>query len=78
MSPKTIAQREAQGVYEVIYDNTNLKNLQDTIGMVRSLWCLKITLMSVLQVMHHIAKDLDDKNAVDVDGNNVLDEDGNQ
>ena len=27
LSPETtIAQREAQGVYEVIYDNTNLKN----------------------------------------------------
>ena len=77
LSPETtIAQREAQGVYEVIYDNTNLKNSRYYWNGAESMVFANNAVTA--SYAPATAKDLDDKNAVDVDGNNVLDEDGNQ
>jgi len=77
LSPETtIAQREAQGVYEVIYDNTNLKNPRYYWNGAESMVFANNAVTA--SYAPATAKDLDDKNAVDNDGNNVLDEDGNQ
>ena len=77
LSPETtIAQREAQGVYEVIYDNTNLKNSRYYWNGAESMVFANNAVTA--SYAPATAKDLDDKNAVDADGNNVLDEDGNQ
>ena len=77
LSPETtIAQREAQGVYEVIYDNTNLKSSRYYWNGAESMVFANNTVTA--SYAPATAKDLDDKNAVDNDGNNVLDEDGNQ
>ena len=72
----TVAQREAQGVYEVIYDNTNLKNPRYYWNGAESMVFANNAVTA--SYAPATAKDLDDKNAVDQDGNNVLDEDGNQ
>ena len=77
LSPETtVAQREAQGVYEVIYDNTNLKNSRYYWNGAESMVFANNAVTA--SYAPATAKDLDDKNAVDVDGNNVLDADGNQ
>jgi len=77
LSPETtIAQREAQGVYEVIYDNTNLKNSRYYWNGAESMVFANNAVTA--SYAPATAKDLDDKNAVDADGNNVLDENGNQ
>ena len=77
LSPETtVAQREAQGVYEVIYDNTNLKSSRYYWNGAESMVFANNAVTA--SYAPATAKDLDDKNAVDVDGNNVLDEDGNQ
>ena len=77
LSPETtVAQREAQGVYEVIYDNTNLKNPRYYWNGAESMVFENNAVTA--SYAPATAKDLDDKNAVDVDGNNILDEDGNQ
>ena len=77
LSPETtIAQREAQGVYEVIYDNTNLKNPRYYWNGAESMVFANNAVTA--SYAPATAKDLDDKNAVDNDGNNILDEDGNQ
>ena len=77
LSPETtIAQREAQGVYEVIYDNTNLKNPRYYWNGAESMVFANNAVTA--SYAPATAKDLDDKNAVDKDGNNILDEDGNQ
>ena len=77
LSPETtIAQREAQGVYEVIYDNTNLKNSRYYWNGAESMVFANNAVTA--SYAPATAKDLDDKDAVDNDGNNVLDEDGNQ
>ena len=77
LSPETtIAQREAQGVYEVIYDNTNLKNSRYYWNGAESMVFANNAVTA--SYAPATAKDLDDKNAVDIDGNNILDEDGNQ
>ena len=77
LSPETtVAQREAQGVYEVIYDNTNLKNPRYYWNGAESMVFANNAVTA--SYAPATAKDLDDKNAVDVDGNNILDEDGNQ
>ena len=77
LSPETtVAQREAQGVYEVIYDNTNLKNPRYYWNGAESMVFENNAVTA--SYAPATAKDLDDKNAVDIDGNNVLDEDGNQ
>jgi hypothetical protein len=77
LSPETtIAQREAQGVYEVIYDNTNLKNPRYYWNGAESMVFENNAVTA--SYAPATAKDLDDKNAVDIDGNNILDDDGNQ
>ena len=77
LSPETtVAQREAQGVYEVIYDNTNLKNPRYYWNGAESMVFANNAVTA--SYAPATAKDLNDKNAVDNDGNNVLDEDGNQ
>ena len=77
LSPETtVAQREAQGVYEVIYDNTNLKDSRYYWNGAESMVFANNAVTA--SYAPATAKDLDDKNAVDVDGNNILDEDGNQ
>ena len=77
LSPETtIAQREAQGVYEVIYDNTNLKNPRYYWNGAESMVFENNAVTASYALA--TAKDLDDKNAVDIDGNNILDDDGNQ
>ena len=72
----TVAEREAQGVYEIIYDNTNLKDSRYYWNGAESMVFANNAVTA--SYAPATAKDLDDKNAVDVDGNNVLDEDGNQ
>ena len=77
LSPETtVAQREAQGVYEVIYDNTNLKNPRYYWNGAESM----VFANNAVTASYAPAteKDVDDKDAVDSEGNNVLDEDGNQ
>jgi len=77
LSPETtIAQREAQGVYEVIYDNTNLKDSRYYRNGAESM----VFANNAVTASYAPAteKDLDDKDAVDENGNNVLDQDGNQ
>ena len=77
LSPETtVAQREAQGVYEVIYDNTNLKNPRYYWNGAESMVFANNAVTA--SYAPATAKDLDDKNAIDNDGNNILDEDGNQ
>ena len=77
LSPETtVAQREAQGVYEVIYDNTNLKSSRYYWNGAESMVFANNAVTA--SYAPATAKDLDDKDAVDNDGNNVLDEDGNQ
>ena len=77
LSPETtVAQREAQGVYEVIYDNTNLKNPRYYWNGAESMVFANNAVTA--SYAPATAKDLDDKNAVDNDGNNILDEDGKQ
>ena len=77
LSPETtIAQREAQGVYEVIYDNTNLKNPRYYWNGAESMVFANNAVTA--SYAPATGKDVDDKNAVDLEGNNVLDEDGNQ
>jgi len=77
LSPETtVAQREAQGVYEVIYDNTNLKNPRYYWNGAESM----VFANNAVTASYAPAtdKDLDDKDAVDIEGNNILDDDGNQ
>ena len=77
LSPETtVAQREAQGVYEVIYDNTNLKNPRYYWNGAESMVFENNAVTA--SYAPATAKDLDDKNSVDNDGNNILDEDCNQ
>ena len=75
-SETTVAQREAQGVYEVIYDNTNLKNSRYYRNGAESM----VFANNAVTASYAPAteKDVDDKDAVDENGNNVLDSDGNQ
>ena len=72
----TVAEREAQGVYEIIYDNTNLKDSRYYWNGAESMVFANNAVTA--SYAPATAKDLDDKNAVDIDGNNILDEDGNQ
>ena len=72
----TVAERQAQGVYEIIYDNTNLKDSRYYWNGAESMVFENNAVTA--SYAPATAKDLDDKNAVDNDGNNVLDEDCNQ
>ena len=77
LSPETtVAQREAQGVYEVIYDNTNLKDSRYYWNGAESMVFANNAVTA--SYAPATGKDVDDKDAVDSEGNNVLDEDGNQ
>ena len=77
LSPETtVAQREAQGVYEVIYDNTNLKDSRYYWNGAESMVFANNAVTA--SYAPATGKDVDDKDAVDENGNNVLDEDGNQ
>ena len=77
LSPETtIAQREAQGVYEVIYDNTNLKDSRYYWNGAESMVFANNAVTA--SYAPATGKDVDDKNAVDENGDNVLDSDGNQ
>ena len=77
LSPETsIAQREAQGVYEVIYDNTNLKNPRYYWNGAESMVFANNAVTA--SYAPATGKDVEDKDAVDENGNNVLDDDGNQ
>ena len=72
----TVAEREAQGVYEIIYDNTNLKNPRYYWNGAESMVFENNAVTA--SYAPATGKDVADKNAVDSDGNNVLDNDGNQ
>ena len=77
LSPETtVAQREAQGVYEIIYDNTNLKNPRYYWNGAESMVFANNAVTA--SYAPATGKDVDDKDAVDENGDNVLDEDGNQ
>jgi hypothetical protein len=77
LSPETtVAQREAQGVYEIIYDNTNLKDSRYYWNGAESMVFANNAVTA--SYAPATGKDVDDKDAVDSDGNNVLDDDGNQ
>ena len=77
LSPETtVAQREAQGVYEVVYDNTNLKNPRYYWNGAESMVFANNAVTA--SYAPATGKDVEDKNAVDENGANVLDEDGNQ
>ena len=77
LSPETtIAQREAQGVYEIIYDNTNLKDTRYYWNGAESIVFANNAVTA--SYAPATGKDVEDKDAVDSDGNNVLDDDGNQ
>ena len=77
LSPETtIAQREAQGVYEVIYDNTNLRDPRYYWNGAESMVFANNAVTA--SYAPATGKDVDDKNAVDEDGNNILDDNGNQ
>ena len=72
----TVAQRESQGVYEVIYDNTNLKNPRYYWNGAESMVFANNAVTA--SYAPATGKDIDDKDAVDQNGDNVLDQDGNQ
>ena len=77
LSPETtVAQREAQGVYEVIQDNTNLKDSRYYWNGAESMVFANNAVTA--SYAPATGKDVDDKDAVDENGNNVLDSDGNQ
>ena len=72
----TVAEREAQGVYEIIYNNTNLKNPRYYWNGAESIVFANNAVTA--SYAPATGKDVADKDAVDSDGNNVLDDDGNQ
>ena len=77
LSPETtVAQREAQGVYEIIYDNTNLKDTRYYWNGAESIVFANNAVTA--SYAPATGKDVADQDAVDSDGNNVLDDDGNQ
>jgi hypothetical protein len=72
----TVAEREAQGVYEIIYDNTNLKDTRYYWNGAESIVFANNAVTA--SYAPATGKDVADKDALDSDGNNVLDDDGNQ
>ena len=72
----TVAEREAQGVYEIIYDNSNLRNSRYYWNGAESMVFANNAVTA--SYAPATGKDVEDKDAVDADGNNILDEDGNQ
>ena len=77
LSPETtVAQREAQGVYEVIYDNSNLRNPRYYWNGAESMVFANNAVTA--SYAPATGKDVEDQNAVDENGANVLDKDGDQ
>tara|TARA_B100000683_G_C12362018_1_gene503416 strand:+ start:339 stop:929 length:591 start_codon:yes stop_codon:yes gene_type:complete len=72
----TVAQRESQGVYEVIYDNTNLRDSRYYWNGAESMVFANNAVTA--SYAPATGKDVNDKDAVDENGDNVLDDDGNQ
>lgn len=70
------AQLEANGIYEVVYDNTNLKDSRFYNNGAESFTFANDTVTASYTAA--VGKSLDDVNETDQDGNAVLDEDGNQ
>ena len=72
----SVAQRQAQGVYEVIYDKSNLKNSRYYWNGAESMVFANNAVTA--SYAPATGKDVEDKNAVDENGANVLDKDGDQ
>ena len=70
------AQLEANGIYEVVYDNTNLKDSRFYNNGAESFTFANDTVTASYTAA--VGKSLDDVNETDEDGNAVLDDDGNQ
>jgi len=70
------AQLEANGIYEVVYDNTNLKDSRFYNNGAESFTFANDTVTA--SYTSAVGKSLDDVNETDIDGNAVLDDDGNQ
>jgi len=70
------AQLEANGIYEVVYDNTNLKDTRFYNNGAESFTFANDTVTASYTAA--VGKALDDVNGVDEDGNALLDDDGNQ
>ena len=69
-------QLAANEIYEVVYDNTNLKNSRFYINGAESFTFANDTVTASYTAA--VGKALDDVNEVDEDGNALLDNDGNQ
>ena len=69
-------QLAANGIYEVVYDNTNLKDSRFYINGAESFTFSNDTVTASYTAA--VGKALDDVNAVDEDGNAILDDDGVQ
>ena len=72
----SVAQRQAQGVYEVIYDKSNLKNPRYYWNGAESMVFANNAVTA--SYAPATGKDVEDKNAGDENGANVLDKDGDQ
>ena len=70
------AQLEANGIYEVVYDNTNLKDYRFYNNGAESFTFANDTVTASYTVA--VGKTLDDVNEVDEEGNALLDDDGVQ
>ena len=70
------AQLEANGIYEVVYNNTNLKDNRFYINGAESFTFANDTVTASYTAA--VGKALDDVNEVDENGNALLDNDGNQ
>ena len=70
------AQLEANGIYEVVYDNTNLKDSRFYNNGAESFTFANDTVTASYTAA--VGKSLDDVNETDEDGNALLDNDGNQ
>ena len=69
-------QLAANGIYEVVYDNTNLKDTRFYNNGAESFTFANDTVTASYTAA--VGKALDDVNGVDEDGNALLDDDGNQ
>ena len=70
------SEKEAIGIYEVVYDNSNFKDEKWYINTNQSYAFADGTVTASYGTA--TPKRAEDENAVDEDGNNILDEDGNQ
>ena len=72
----SVSEKEAIGIYEVVYDNSNFKDEKWYINTNQSYAFADGVVTASYGAA--IPKAHADSNAVDEDGNNILDEDGNQ